>query len=1098
MADTAPTGFSKRIADEVLAILESNDPDTQADGKKSKLEELLSDSQINKCFSRYKSNLFFRKWIFKQQLEATLKRDRDLAGRVYKLLDLPAPFEIVLERELSEIANARTLRARDLHFEFKDNTAPKPDELVGLALSGGGIRSATFNLGVLQALAKLQLLRSIDYLSTVSGGGYIGSWLAALIKREGFAEAVKWLRPDWKEHPDSGEDHRKHSAPQIDFLRDYSNYLTPQLGFFSADTWTMVATWVRNFLLNLTILVLAASAVLLLPRLFVSWSHMGCRLCYLLAAVGLLLVAIVMIGMNLKLITRGAKARREEYPWYSRQKFIQWTVAIPTLLAAWLGSCWLWHESQAGRTSWLYGWHCWKWALVGALITFVIWTVAWIVSLICKRRKSSAGTSPEEVEAEKAKSSSWLPIILASLAEGAVGGLLFFGLYHLYRGLNTAGFPGIDVHFVAWGTGLVAGIFGLMAVVQIGLMGKPFFDEKREWWSRASAWVTIYCLAWTAIFAIALYGPLIIQWAGYEIKGVVTLAWLANTITGVLAAKSSKNGGNGPANWFGFLVKVAPYVFVVGLFALLSFGIYSVLPHQAPGAEERPVAIHIDLSWKKGGGGESTSVTTSEKMDYSFHDQALAYWRSSVWSGPKGPESTPRYPNESKQPLSPWWILAILGGCAGAALLLSWRVDINEFSLHLFYRNRLVRCYLGASHQGPGWEEAKRVGKAEKCDRNPNPFTGFDPADNIRLAQLSQTACLDKKKGEKRYIGPYPILNATLNVTHGKRLAWQERKAESFVFTPCYCGYRVKPNQDPRVKKWKNGPPVEKAGYRPTENYLYSKIDSPNSPGGPYVGTAMGISGAALSPNMGYLSSPALAFLMTVFDVRTGWWAGNTRHRKTWKRRGPRLGILYLLLELFGTTDDQRGYVYLSDGGHFENLGIYELVHRHCRLIVASDAGEDAKYQFEGLGNAIRKCREDFGVDIEIDAHNLHPTGEPKVSKSHCAVGVIRYDKVSEKEKPGILIYIKASLTGDEPVDVLEYQSKHEDFPHDTTADQWFSESQFESYRKLGQHVVEQLVKKNSKLHQTTPVRNLFEMDAWREKDATQLEKFLTEKTAGV
>jgi len=137
---------------------------------------------------------------------------------------------------------------------------------VGLALSGGGIRSATFNLGVLQGMARCGLLPYFDYLSTVSGGGYIGSWFAAWLKRKGFTKVCHQLRPEWRGQ--AGEE-----TPEVQFLRSYSNYLTPQLGLLSADTWALVATYVRNLLLNLAILVLGISAVLLLPRLLVVVSN---------------------------------------------------------------------------------------------------------------------------------------------------------------------------------------------------------------------------------------------------------------------------------------------------------------------------------------------------------------------------------------------------------------------------------------------------------------------------------------------------------------------------------------------------------------------------------------------------------------------------------------------------------------------------------------------------------------------------------------------------------------------------------------------------------------------------------------------------------
>ena len=137
-----------------------------------------------------------------------------------------------------------------------------------LCLSGGGIRSATFALGVVQALARRDLLTRFDYLSTVSGGGYLGGWLSAWIKNAGDAAAVsRGLNKDLRTSDDAKRD--PESEP-IRHLRRYSNYLTPKLGFFSSDTWTLVATVLRNIFLNWLMLIPILAFVLMIPRLFAS------------------------------------------------------------------------------------------------------------------------------------------------------------------------------------------------------------------------------------------------------------------------------------------------------------------------------------------------------------------------------------------------------------------------------------------------------------------------------------------------------------------------------------------------------------------------------------------------------------------------------------------------------------------------------------------------------------------------------------------------------------------------------------------------------------------------------------------------------------
>jgi hypothetical protein len=205
---------------------------------------------------------------------------------------------------------------------------------------------------------------------------------------------------------------------------------------------------------------------------------------------------------------------------------------------------------------------------------------------------------------------------------------------------------------------------------------------------------------------------------------------------------------------------------------------------------------------------------------------------------------------------------------------------------------------------------------------------------------------------------------------------------------------------------------------------------------------------------MGFYTSAPVAFLMTVFNVRLGQWLGNPRHKRTWRRATPAWGLTYLFNELFAGTTDEAAYVYLSDGGHFDNMGLYELIKRRCGLIIVCDAEQDENYQHAGLANAIRKCGIDTGIHIDLDVSALTPKKEGDFSQSHCAIGTIHYECADVNAPTGTIIYFKASLTGDEPVDIQNYKKTHNAFPHDSTIDQWFSESQFESYRKLGYHAV--------------------------------------------
>jgi hypothetical protein len=176
---------------------------------------------------------------------------------------------------------------------------------------------------------------------------------------------------------------------------------------------------------------------------------------------------------------------------------------------------------------------------------------------------------------------------------------------------------------------------------------------------------------------------------------------------------------------------------------------------------------------------------------------------------------------------------------------------------------------------------------------------------------------------------------------------------------------------------------------------------------------------------------------------------------KTFSMEGPGFAIRPLLYETFGLTTDAKPYVYLSDGGHFENLGLYEMVRRRCRFILVVDAGCDKDFAFEDLGNAVRKVSLDLGIAIAVegidklrrrsdDGKDVGP-GQP-----YTALGTIDYPAADGAGKKGVIIYLKPAYHGIESASIRSYAMANKDFPHQSTANQWFSESQFESYRKLG------------------------------------------------
>jgi Patatin-like phospholipase len=859
---------------------------------------------------------------------------------------------------------------------------------VGLALSGGGIRSATFNLGILQALADLGLLQRLHYLSTVSGGGYIGAWLDQWIRRAGGVHAVAEALAD-------DPNQAKPEVDPITHLRNYSNYLTPKLGLLSADTWATVATYVRNMLLNAVILVSLAGFVLLLPRAFVDWLEHLSRVYAswpfnrfvlggvtvaeswaLWVAVPLVLTAIISIGVNLAAAVTRVDGPRERF---TSQGAVQRLAVLPLVAASVLAAFWLRAITVPDR----FSDELWQWVTGALLLYAATWAAATLVAWVAAGRGDVGQWSRLGIR-----------FLICSLPVGAAGGLALRGLAHLFDPWSVWG-------LIVVGPSAVMMLFTLIAVLHIGLMGRSLDDHLREWLARAGAWITIYSLGWLALNGLALYGPVAGAWLGGWLRTALASGWLLTSIGGAVAGNAQQQGRR--RAWHGPLLKVAPWVFVVGLVVSLSWGIDRVLCRHTPDAWARFIAA-------------SKASEAVETVDYESATTSVSVRRRpEAGAEPRSLLALHAHLLDLQQREGEFWWWMI--GLAATSILFSWRVAINEFSMHQYYRNRLVRAYLGASNS----------------QRRENPFTGFDPYDDGPLAM-------------DRPLQPLHLVGTALNLVHGSRLGWQERKAASFVLSPLYSGFEL---------------PADVGQEKPDSVFRRTAEAEELT-----LGTAMAISGAAASPNMGFRSSPALSLLMTVFDVRLGRWLGNPAHLGAWRRGVPRFALVPLIAELFGLTSERSHYVYLSDGGHFENLGIYELVRRRCRFVIACDAGADAESTFADLGNAIRKCRTDFGAQIEL---GLDPftRDDRGLSRRHCVVGRIRYAAqcAGGPEDTGYLLYIKTSLTGDEPEDVLQYAAEHDAFPHESTIDQFFDESQFESYRALGRHIGRRVFESAS--HQT-------------------------------
>jgi hypothetical protein len=838
---------------------------------------------------------------------------------------------------------------------------------MALCLSGGGIRSATFALGVLQGLAEKGTLNKFHYLSTVSGGGYIGSWLNAWIHRSTLGKDA--VIAELKNQKGTVLKEEEDKNP-IDHLRVFSNYLSPQVGLSSADTWTLIAIYLRNLFLNWLVIIPFMLAVLMLPRIYVSsitalknstdsasYATYSLILGFIFAA-----FSMVYISVTLPENIRDPLKKLQSEKW-----FLIFCLA-PFFISSILVSIWMAIDCNSSLS--------WK--------TFPIFAIAInFIGFFCYGLKHKF----EKNFRHMAKS---LNIALVVLIISFLSGILAW----IIATKDFLNFSNNSLIYSCVAIPLIFVLFSVAGNFYIGFTSNSSDgDQDREWWARCGAWVLIVVVGWLAINGLVIYGPLILL----EKKTIYpALVGLSGTISGLISVlggfsgkTSAKKDQEAQSFNIQLVLKLAAFLFLVAIVISLSL-----------------LTTQIILS-------VSYELPTSNTFRW------LEVCKKSVEGAML---------ENHKEVIGMADIRLVLMIFAGLLLIgttMGFAINPNKFSLNGAYRNRLIRAYLGAS----------RIG----ANRKPNAFTGFDPDDNIEMHKIGE-----KLKGLDNSQKLLHVVNITLNLINGDNLAWQERKAESFTVSPFHCGNFMR-------------------SYRRAKAYGDAIT----------LGTALSISGAAASPNMGYNSSAIVTMLMTFFNVRMGWWLGNPSYdgqtlyktlskRQTWQRSGPVFSLGPLVREALGKTNDKDPYVYLSDGGHFENLGLYEMVLRRCKKIVVVDGSCDPKFQFEDLANAIRKIRVDLGIKIEFKDWSSFLDKDTKTPSRFYALATIKYSEVDGNSPnnliDGELIYIKPSLLGSEPVDVSNYKKINRDFPHETTADQFFSESQFESYRALGYHAIKKTI----------------------------------------
>jgi hypothetical protein len=329
----------------------------------------------------------------------------------------------------------------------------------------------------------------------------------------------------------------------------------------------------------------------------------------------------------------------------------------------------------------------------------------------------------------------------------------------------------------------------------------------------------------------------------------------------------------------------------------------------------------------------------------------------------------------------------------------SYLANPNRLSMFIYYRFRLKKLFLDS--------------------------------DDIHLSKLIKTTT----DGVNYTIAPYPLFNTTLNIQNDKKIKGV-KSCDYFLFSPLYCGSKL-------------------TGYISTDSKEYKGID---------LSTVMTISGAALNPHMGYFSTKFISFIMIILNIRLGYWIDNPKtinNKKLYRDMVP--WAFYNISELIGHMSLEKNKVNLSDGGHIENLGAFELLRRRCELIIISDVGADNEYSFYDLKVLMKRTRTELHLSIEFEDGKdperlIRPHTTNGFSQQPYAIAKIYdlSDSSIRREPIGTLIYIKASVTASSRVyqkHSHKYQNYHPTFPHESTLDQFFDDDQWDAYENLGEEI---------------------------------------------
>lgn len=869
--------------------------------------------------------------------------------------------EGLLNFEAIEAIEARRIWARR-NRKTAAEAPPQPiiEDKVGVGLSGGGVRSASFCLGALQALNTFKVIPKIDYLSTVSGGGYTGaSMIAHMSENDG----------EFPFDESSFED-----SPTVRHIRNNSRYLFPK---GTTDILRSVGILTRGLLVNLVltltlVLPLAALTILANPSVYHLEHSFAGDIWRLFGLPGtgwlyefvqgrvfftqVMLAGLAAVGI-LWAIYRSALEEGNARSLLGKPEFLSrwagaWAFFMPLLIFTFVA------EFQTLIIEWI--------------IRFYIQTDGFEFSAILSTIAGAAGFS------------TLLTVFRGSLVNTVAKALDTPNLSSIVKAITAKAILYVGALVLPL---MIYAVYLLIAASGIDFAGRCPSNPALAWLADNLHWnFDSFCRTLMPAPGQFPLMPEMMSWQPLYLMAVffVTLA-IAIGYSGYWRNKGEPEAGTWTRLVYKFRRSRRDRMPLYGLLIL------SVL------------TILVAIAVRKG-------------LDIRYWNLLWNY----VWvSG----------------------IFIAIGVCFSE----------NANALHGLYRDRLNAAF--------------RLG------RNVNPRA------TLTLAKIDS----DKT--------PYLLVNAVLNARHSREEtepvktaamwnvgnpranlpsheeatdpAQRGRNAEFFLFTSDYIG-------------------SDSTLYAPTVLAARHTGRLEDNDIGIDLATAVAISGAAISSNSGRVLSGVLSPTLALLNARLGYWLDNPKYvfagpgeiQQSWFE----VFRLYLVQEAFGLLRTDSKKVLLSDGGHIDNIGLYQLLRRKCKAIIIIDAEADPALNFGALADAQRFARIDFGHRVRIawqpireqsarrmrafrgqatDDDRAVPADITQYDDSrHFAIGEIYYGSGQNEEDKGILLYIKANMTGDEPDYVTDYERRYPTFPHETTADQLFSEEQMEAYRALGFHSV--------------------------------------------